>query len=106
MLASKMVAFPEIEAEISALFDLSDNADLRDYGHWLLLNGLPTDALDLIPAAKAKSNKQFFQIYLTAMLESGRGQEVLEMLGSGEPGPCLSSGEIDLSSRYSAATRA
>ena len=87
LLASKAVNFQEIESEIYALFDLSLNADLRDAGRWLLLNGLPTETLKLISAEKAKTNKEFFQIHLTAMLESGRGQEVLDILASGEPVP-------------------
>ncbi|MEZ5275604.1 MAG: hypothetical protein R3F07_04405 [Opitutaceae bacterium] len=87
LLASKAVGFPDIRTEIFALFDLTKDADLRDSARWLLLNGLPTDALALIPEEKAKTNKEFFQIYLTAMLESGRGQEVLDILASGEPVP-------------------
>ncbi len=87
LLASKAVVFSDVEAIISALFDLSSDADLRDLGKWLLLNDLPTEALNLLPESKAKLNKQFFQVYLTAMLESGRGQEILDLLASGEPVP-------------------
>jgi Tfp pilus assembly protein PilF len=87
LLSSKAVVFSDVEADISALFDLSNDADLRDLGRWLLLNDLPDEALNLLPESKAKSNKQFFQVYLTAMLESGRGQVILDLLSSGEPVP-------------------
>ncbi len=87
LLASKAVTFQELEEEVFGLFDLTDNADLRDCARWLLFNGLPTETMKLLPEAKAKTNKEFFQIFLTAMLESGRGEEVLEILSSGEPVP-------------------
>jgi len=87
LLASGATSFAEIRPQIHALFDSTDSADLRDLGHWLLLNGLPTEALTLLPEARAKTNKEFFQIYLTAMLESGHGQEILDLLSSGEPVP-------------------
>lgn len=87
MMASGSVAFKDIEKGVYEQFDLNNNADVRDCGRWLLLNDLPTAALDLLPEDQAKANKEFFQIYLTAMLESGRGQEVLDILSSSEPVP-------------------